>query len=319
MRPTYMQQWDLSYQRQFAKGWVVSVTYIGNKTNHIWVGQELDPALYIPGTCGSAACSTTANTNQRRVLYLTNPATGAAYSTIAQTDDGATANYNGVVVSAQHRFASNYTLLTNYTWSHCISSGNFAGDIAGPSYQNPSNRNADVGNCGFDIRQNYNLSIVATMPKVRSGLMSVLLENWQLAPIFTARTGAPFTPVTGTDNSRTGVGLDRPNYISNPYVENLNSRVWVTPTAYAANAIGTLGNTGTFSLTGPGFYDLDVSLSRRFKLRERANLEVRAEFFNVLNHTNFSNPSGTLSSQNFGVLLAATDPRILQFAMKLTF
>jgi hypothetical protein len=319
MRPTYMQQWDLSYQRQLGKSWTVTATYLGNRTTHIWIGRELDPAVYIPGNCGAAACSTTANTNQRRVLYLQNPATGSLYSTIAQTDDGAGANYNGLVLSAQHRFAGNYTFLTNYTWSHCMSTGNFAGDIAGPSYQNPYNRDADYANCSFDVRHNYNASIVATMPKLGSSWTNRLFSGWQLAPIFTAHSGTPFTPVTGADNSRTGVGLDRPNVISNAYVENLSTRRWVTPNAFVANAIGAYGNAGAFSLVGPGFFDLDVSLSRSFALREHIHLEARSEFFNVLNHTNFSNPSGTLSSQNFGVLLAAGDPRILQFAMKLTF
>jgi hypothetical protein len=298
---------------------VVTATYIGNRTSHIWIGTELDPAVYIPGNCGAAACSTTANTNQRRVLYLQNPVTGSLYSTIAQTDDGAGASYHGVVFSAQHRFASNYTLLTNYTWSHCMSSGNFAGDIAGPSYQNPYNRNADYANCSFDLRQNYNLSIVATLPHLGTGWVNRVFGGWQLAPIFTARTGSPYTPVTGTDNSRTGIGLDRPNVIGNAYVENLGTRRWVTPDAFAANAIGTYGNAGAYSLVGPGYYDLDVALSRIFAVREHIHLEVRSEFFNALNHTNFSNPTGTLSSQNFGVLLAASDPRILQFAMKLTF
>ncbi len=319
MHPTYMQQWDLSYQRQMGKGWVVTATYIGNKTTHIWIGTELDPAVYIPGTCGTAACSTTGNTNQRRVLYMQNPATGSLYSTIAQTDDGAGANYNGVILSAQHRFASKYTFLTNYTWSHCLSTGNFAGDIAGPSYQNPHNRDADYANCSFDLRQNYNLSIVAAVPKIGSGWTGRLISGWQLAPIFTARTGTWFTPVTGADNSRTGVGLDRPNVISDAYVENLSTRRWLTPNAYSANAIGTYGNAGAFSLAGPGFFDLDVALSRIFAVTDRAHLEIRSEFFNVLNHTNFNNPTGSLSSQNFGVLLSAADPRILQFAMKVSF
>jgi hypothetical protein len=319
MHPTYMQQWDFSYQIQLPKNWTFTATYIGNRTTHIWIGTELDPAVYIPGTCGSGACSTTTNTNQRRVLYLQNPTAGSLYSTIAQTDDGAAANYNGAIFSAQHRFASNYTFLSNYTWSHCMSTGNFAGDIAGPSYQNPYNRDADYSNCSFDLRQNFNVSVVATMPKIGSNWTNRILGGWQLAPIFIAHGGSPYTPVTGTDNSRTGVGLDRPNVLSDPYIENLATRRWVTPNAYIANSIGALGNASPFSIVGPSYYGLDIAVSRIFAVREHIRLEVRSEFFNVLNHTNFNNPTGTLSSQNFGVLLSSADPRILQFAMKLTF
>ena len=319
MHPTYMQQWDLSYQHQAGKSWVVSATYLGNKTTHIWIGREIDPAVYIPGVCAGAACSSTKNTNQRRALYLQNPATGSFYSTIAQTDDGANASYNGVVFTAQHRFTNNYTFLTNYTWSHCLSSGNFAGDIAGPSYQNPNSRNADYGNCSFDVRHNFNLSIVAAVPKLGPVWANRVLGGWQLAPIFVAHSGTPFTPVMGVDNSLTGVNLDRPNAISNPYVQDLGTRRWITPAAYSANLAGTYGNAGAFSLVGPRFVNLDVSLSRVFSLKEMARLEARAEFFNVLNHTNFTNPTGSLNNQNFGVLLASGDPRILQFAMKLSF
>ena len=157
------------------------------------------------------------------------------------------------------------------------------------------------------------------MPKIGSAWVNRLVGGWQLAPIFTAHSGTPFTPLTGADNSRTGVGLDRPNVVSNPYVENLDTRHWVTATAYSANSIGTYGNAGALSLVGPGFFDLDFALSRIFAVKEHVHLEVRSEFFNVLNHTNFNNPSGTLSSQNFGILLSSGDPRILQFAMKLSF
>ncbi len=319
LRPTYMQQWNLSFQQQIGRSWLATATYIGNKTTHIWAGTELDPAVYIPGTCGTTACSTTGNTNQRRVLYRANPATGAGYSSLAQTDDGANSNFNGMVLSLQHRFTNNYTVLSNYTWSHCLSSSNFAGDIAAPTYQNPYNRNADYGNCSFDVRQNFNLSLVASVPRFSNGWARTVLTGWQVAPIVTARTGFPYNPVTGTDASLTGVGLDRPNVLSDPYVKNLSTRLWANARSYAANVPGTYGNAGSYSLIGPNYFTIDVALSRIFTVREIHHLEVRSEFFNVLNHTNFTNPSGTLSSQNFGVLLAANDPRILQFALKYSF
>jgi hypothetical protein len=283
-----MQQWNLSYERQLGKDWMVSATYVGNKTTHLWIGTELDPAVYIPGTCAGAACSTTANTNQRRVLYLANPLTGVGYSTLGQTDDGTNATFNALIVTTQHRFSDNYTVLANYTYSHCLSSGNFSGDVTGPTYQNPGNRNADYGNCSFDLRQNFNGSIVATSPKFSGVWMNRLLGNWQIAPLFLVHSGTPFHPTTGIDNSRTGVGLDRPNV-------------------------------GVFSLYGPRYFDIDLSLSRFFTIREGHRLEVRSEFFNVTNHVNFSNPTTSLRSSSFGVILAANDPRILQFSMKYSF
>ena len=319
LRPTYMQQWNLSYERQVGKDWMVSVSYVGNKTTHLWIGTELDPAVYIPGTCNGQPCSTTGNTNQRRVLYLANPAFGAGISTLAQTDDGANASFNSLVFTTQHRFANNYTVLANYTYSHCLSSGNFAGDVAGPNYQNPSNRNADWGNCSFDLRHNLNASVIAASPHFTGVWMNRILGNWQLAPLFIVHSGTPFNPVTGLDNSRTGVGLDRPNVVANPYLRNGSTRQWLQSSAFSANLIGTFGDAGAYSLYGPSYFDIDAALSRFFAIREGQQLAVRAEFFNLTNHVNFSNPTTSLQSSNFGVILAASDPRILQFSMKYTF
>ncbi|HMF74224.1 MAG TPA: hypothetical protein VK604_01045 [Bryobacteraceae bacterium] len=244
---------------------------------------------------------------------------GSKYSTIAQTDDGANANYNGVVLSLQHRFTNIFTVLSNYTYSRCLSSTNFAGDLTGPTYQNPANRNAYYGSCSFDLRQNFVLSVVAKMPKLPSARANRLFGGWQLAPILSIHSGTPFSPLTGTDNSRTGVNLDRPNVLNNPYVENLDTRQWIASTAFTSNAIGTFGNAGSYSLIGPGYFDIDFSLSRIFTVGEIHHVEVRSEFFNVTNHANFTNPSGTLRSQSFGQLLAASDPRIIQFALKYSF
>jgi hypothetical protein len=321
--PTNMQQWDFSYQNQLAANWVISITYVGNKTTHIWTGTAGNPAVYIPGQCGGSPCSTTGNTAQRRLLSLENPVAGAAISTLALADDGSNGEYHGLVLSAQHRFSNHYTLLTNYTWSHCIDEGDFGGDINGPQYQNPYNRNADRGNCGFDIRHNFNLSFVAAAPKFAGSWTNRLLGHWQLAPIFSVRSGPWYSVSSGLDNSLTAVGLDRPNVVPgvDPYVKNMNTRQWLTPSAFTPNLPGQYGNLGQASLVGPGYFEIDAALSRNFTIprHEAQRLEVRFETFNVLNHTNFNTPTTSLTSSTFGTILSARDPRILQFAMKYVF
>jgi hypothetical protein len=99
----------------------------------------------------------------------------------------------------------------------------------------------------------------------------------------------------------------------------MTSRVWVTPTAFTANAPGTYGNAGYNSLLGPGFFGLDANLTRGFQITERHRAELRFEFFNLLNHPNFANPANSIRSATFGVLQSASDPRILQFAAKYSF
>jgi Carboxypeptidase regulatory-like domain len=105
----------------------------------------------------------------------------------------------------------------------------------------------------------------------------------------------------------------------NGRLRNLNTRQWLNSSSFAANAPGTIGNAGSLSVVGPGYFDIDLSLSRSFRIVENQRLTVRAEFFNILNHTNFMAPTNSLVSSNFGVILSANDPRILQFSMKYTF
>jgi len=317
--PTYTNEWNLSYELQPAKDWVVSAAYLGNKTTHIWTGEDIDPGVYIPGTCNGSPCSTTANTNQRRVHYLQNPVSGSLYSSIWQADDGANAEYQALLLKGEHRFSNYYTILANYTYSHCISEADFIGDLGGPLTQNPYNRNGERGNCGFDLRNGFNLSFVVESPRLKNRWADRLLGSWKLAPILTAHSGTWFTPVTGLDNSLTGIGLDRPNVVGNPYVRNTGTLQWIGANAFVPNPLGTFGNAGSDSLLGPAFFNIDAALSRDFPVREHQRLEVRFEFFNLINHPNFSNPDNNLQDSTFGEILSDSGPRILQFAAKYTF
>jgi hypothetical protein len=326
IKPTYMLQWNLSYQRQVAKDWKVSATYLGSKTSHLWLTLDLNPALYVAGTCGSSACSTVANSNQRRILYLQNPSQGQYYASVFTVDDGANSNYHGLLLSVEHRFAGNFTLLANYTWSHCIDDGDFGGNYGRQAqYQNQFSRRADRGNCGYDYRQIFNTSMVVMSPFRGHGLANRALANWQLAPLIRATSGVALTVLSGVDNSLSGediVLVDRPNvvYGTSSYMSAIGPQLqWLNPSALTANPAGTFGNLARNALRGPGTLNFDASFSRLFALRENLKLDVRGEAFNVINHTNFSAPNVTLNSSSFGRITAAGDPRIFQFAMKLQF
>jgi hypothetical protein len=83
-----MQQWNLSYQRQLANNWLISASYMGNKTTHIWSQVNQNPAVYIPGMCNGTPCSTPDNTSQRLLLYLQNPVAGSLFSNIWNAYEG---------------------------------------------------------------------------------------------------------------------------------------------------------------------------------------------------------------------------------------
>lgn len=317
-QPSYMQQWNLSIEKSFAQNWVVSANYIGNRTLHIWAGNELNPAVYIPGKCGSAACSTSANTNSRRVLYLQNPTVGQYYSSVTSNYNGAGESYNGLLINLQHRFADHFTLLTNYTYSHCLAGAVYTGDQGAGVFQNPADPNADYSNCAFDIRHNFVTSLVAKSSANGGRLRRAALSNWQVAPIVSVHSGTPLTPLSGTDRSLTGVGNDRPNVAGDPYAHGSKLQI-LNASSFTFNGPGQYGDSRPYSLYGPDYFNIDGALTKFVTLPESLQMEVRAECFNCFNHTNFKNPGASLNSQTFGKILSANDPRIIQLSLKLNF
>src|SRR6185312_12984243 len=344
VKVTYLEQWNLSVQKQIGASWLLKASYMGNNTIHLWTDQELNPAVYVPGTCaagqfGLAAagpCSTTATTQARRRLTQLNPSQGPLYGTLESLDDGGTASYNALIVSGEHRLSNHFMVLANYTWSHCIADL-VTSELSGPIYTNPSNRRFDRGNCTqIDTRGNFNLSAVVQSPHFSSRALQWVAGDWQLSPIFTAHTGGYFNVTTGVDNALNGIGGQRPNLIANePYCVQQSINCWMKPPQTATSpatapptaggygftsaANGTFGNLGYNNLRGPGFFEVDLALSKRFRVRERQNVEIRAESFNIQTRANFLNPTAAMNSSNFGKILTDVSPRIMQFAVKYAF
>jgi Carboxypeptidase regulatory-like domain len=316
LKTMYMTDWNISYQRQFAGNWLVTASYLGNKTTHLWLGLNLDYDVYIPGQ------STTANATQRSILYLLNPKQGTYYSSLTMTDDGANSDYNGLLVSAQHRVSQHFSVLTNFTWSHCIGDGDFGGDIAGASYQIPTNRDADRGNCNYDYRRLMNTSIVAESPFKGRSWAARILGDWQVSPSLRLQSGGPLSISSGVNNSLTGGSGDRADPVpgASPYTSAWGPQLQMLNTAaFIQNPIGTYGTLGRDTIRGPGTITVNAAMVRFFRFKEPYRLETRFEAFNAVNRVNFSSPATSLTSATFGRITAAGDPRILQFAMKLHF
>jgi hypothetical protein len=276
------------------------------------------------------------------------PSQASYYASIDRMDDGAVAHYNGLLISGNHRFSQHYQFNANFTDSNCISDYDFGAALAGSTNSQLFNRHADWGPCISDARYIFNTSIVAVSSwQSDNKKASNLFRDWQLTPLLTSRSGQPLTLTTGTDNSRTDLNNDRPNQVladwheTNPIcstkaicVQYLANGTNGNPTAFVANPIGTYGDLGRNAVRGPAYIGFDLALVRTFKMGERYSLQVRAEAFNIFNHTNFvggfapagqpagasySGVSTALNSSSFGQIGSAFDPRILQFAMKFFF
>jgi len=331
--------WNLSVQRQVGK-WLISGSYLGNHTAHLWSSRELNPQTYIPGNCSAGQygltaagpCSSTAaaNTAARRKLTLLNPTWGPWYSTVAYLDAGATSSYNGMILSAQHRLSNNFSVLANWTYSHCLADPSTT-ELTGPSYVDPENRAADRSNCSSDHRQQVNISGVLLSPRVRNPWLGVLANGWQAAPIFHWSTGNLTSVTYGTDVALTGAGNQRaqqilPNVYGDGSITNyLNINAFLAP---ASAPKGVYATTRPFTVSGPGVMNIDLALSRNFRIREHQTAQFRAEAFNLTNSVMFGPPTGALNSANFGRINpqiqssapgTTTTARIMQFAIRYTF
>ncbi|MGC9222343.1 MAG: carboxypeptidase regulatory-like domain-containing protein [Terracidiphilus sp.] len=352
----YTIQWTASIQQEVAQGWQMEIDYIGNTTRHDPIGISPDPAVFIPGvwgpngtgctgivTSGPAAvqpgapgtpCSKVGNEVSRFQLTMENPIQGnliqggGGGSTII--DDTATANYNGLVFSANHRLSNSFNLFANYTWSKCLNIADASGDLAGTGVEDPNNIHLDYGPCGASLSQVFNMSLVAMSQfHFSSRMEGLLLNNWEFAPLLVAHSGTPINVTSGEDVSLTDIGHDRPNAVPgvNPYhevtfrkVNTEGTREYLSPAAFTQVTIpGTYGNVSRNSLVGPKYFDIDAEISRMFPIREGMSLDLRLESFNMLNHPNFNNPNAALNSASFGQVSGSSSARLFQGAIKFIF
>jgi len=329
--------WNLSVQRQFGTSWLVSVSYLGTESYHIWVSKQLNPAVIIPGTLPPVACAATAtncngtgNTSLRRLATLINPQEGKYLNFVDQFESGGTSSYHGLIFTLQKRLSRGVSLNANYTWSHCIGDVTIASLVGGTggTYTDVNNRRADRGNCqtgtlsgtqALDRRHIVNFTPLLEAPRFNGAIMRAVASNWRLSTSYRFLSGAFQTATTGTDTALTGAAGQRPNQVlANPLCEHPNAACWINPAAYVSPVVG-LGNAGRSNIPGPGFFQIDMALSRIFKIRERMNLEARGEAFNLTNSYRAGAVTTGRNSAQFGQILTAQDPRIMQVALKLVF
>jgi hypothetical protein len=195
----------------------------------------------------------------------------------------------------------------------------------------PGMRDYNRAFCGGDRKHISNLSTVYETPQFSNRTARILGSGWQISGILKLLSGTAFTVDSGVDTTFTGTSDNgRANQVlGDVYVAEKNKDHWLNPAAFARPTQTTgicseitkscgYGNAAT-SIRGPGSFNLDTGLTRRFNIREGQSVEFRAEAFNVLNHVNPGNPTNSLTSQTFGKSTTAADPRIMQLALKYVF
>lgn len=324
-----MHAWNLSVQRQFGERWAGSVSYIGNYTEHLWNPLPVNAAVYIPGGPCTLPdgrtynpCSTTTNTNSRRVLSMQRWSDGQKIGAVDVHDDRGTQTYSGVLFSFQRRAAQGVSLSGNYTWSTCTGTPTQAGSTpnAGTGYTKPDDIEYDRGRCDSDRRHIVNLTAGVETPRFADDTWwSALASRWRLSGIMRATSGQWLNITVTGDPARNGQTVQRPDRVlGDPYGDKSWNN-YLNPAAFAQPALGTFGTLPRNAVEGPGRWSIDASLVRNFALATTQGLELRVEAFNVLNTTQRGNPVTNLNSPTFGRILSASDPRIMQFAVKYAF
>src|SRR5258708_3583481 len=219
MRPMYMEQWNLSFQRLIGHDWVAAVSYLGSRTVHVPLSYDFNAPQITPVACAAVGGCTAANLNAPRLLTLlagsaSGPQNAGAVGILDLGFDGGYANYNGLLASLQHRFAKGISLQANYTFSKCLSNGDFNGDLRGTYFQIQTNPQGDYGPCNFDIKHIYNTTLVAQSPFKGHDLRGSLLGGWQFASTIRAPSGSPINATNRTDRALTAEGNDRPHLLA---------------------------------------------------------------------------------------------------------
>jgi hypothetical protein len=153
-----------------------------------------------------------------------------------------------------------------------------------------------------------------------SGAVEAILGGWNFRGITTYNSGLPFSPVLNNNSTLNSDQSMRPDVTGDPNFGAKNRNHWFNPTAFTVPGLYVFGNAGRNSLRGPGIFEADWSLDKRFRITEKSNLEFRWEVFNALNWTNLANPSNATDSAAAGVIQDIALPmRNMQFGLQFTF
>ena len=324
----YIQTWHLSLQRQLPKDTLLEVSYNGNHSLRLPIIADYNQAA--PNLPGQS-------------LGVTARVPIPTFGPITWLDPAGDNHYNGLSARLEHRFTQGLYVLNSFTWGKAMGNSEQALESYAGYYQaNPQNiRNlvAEKGPSEYDVKLNNVTTLVYQLPvgkgrKLGSNMNPVaeaLVGGWEITSINTAHTGTPLDVTYGAtganivsslSNDYRGQPFLRPNVSGSATSQSRSAMLNTYFAGYtfaAPAASAPYGNLGRNSFRAPNFDQWDASIDKSFRIREEARLQFRAEFFNVLNHTNFGIPNTQTTSAAFGTVRTTYPSRQGQFALKLIF
>ncbi|HKE24546.1 MAG TPA: carboxypeptidase regulatory-like domain-containing protein [Bryobacteraceae bacterium] len=297
-RSEMSQQWTAQIQQRIPRGFTAQVTYTGMENTHLF-DEQADNVI--------------------------NPLTGTrpypAINVVVHKGNWAVSRFHGLIGSFQRTARNGLFVGLNYTYSHAD------GDISDP--ENVACRACSWGSLPYDVRQNLYIQSSYPLPLGHS----VALRNWIVSGVASLRTGLPLNVTVSRPTTAMADGNNtnqQPNLVPGVSVIPPGGQTigdWINRAAFAVPANNTWGNAGTYIVRGPGLHQLDTAISRRITFKERTDLMLRMEVFNVFNHPQLGNPNVNFSSNLFGQItsIVNTTPigtgtaRSVQFAARFTF
>lgn len=342
-RPPESYQWNLTVSHELLKNTVLEASYIGNHGLHIWRRNVNRNDIAPNQACVGDACDGTtrdARLQIARAALGLSPAIppGSAFTdrqaeliadnrpfqnvgNIVTDESNGNSSYHALQLWLNRRFSDRLAFQAAYTWGHSIS------DVALTSFTNttsdPYNFTSDRGDADLDRRHTFVGNIVYELPSFRSWgkAADFALGSWQLNGIASYFGATPIDIQTfvNTLGVASAVG-QRPNYTGQPlYLDTGDPTRHLNPLAFSTPAAGQLGNLGKGAVRGKAITNIDFSMAKNWRFKERYGFQFRAEFFNVLNHPNFVGFDLDLRNATFGQLLNVQSSREIQLGIKFTF
>jgi hypothetical protein len=303
----YSQTWSFSVQKGLSNSWMLETAYVGTSGNRLLMTSNINAAL--PGA--------------------TNPVSrqpfGSSLGQVVQYSNSAHSIYHGLQSKLEKRFSNGLYFLASYTWSKSIdnqSNGTDDSAASGQYPQDPRNAALDRGLSSFDRTHRLVASWVWEIPTPKmSELSHAIFGGWQLSGIVVAQSGSPFSVLMPCATINAQGNNCRPNVTGNGALPSDERSIaeWFNTSAFVIPSPQAYGDAGRNILRAPGTTNMDVGFSRSFAWMETRRLQIRSEFFNALNHTNFGLPVHSIDSPALGTITSAAPSRVIQIGARLEF
>lgn len=333
----YAQQWNFAVQREVGKDMAVEVAYSGSKVTHVGMPEvNLNQLTVAQLGQGAALLERVPNpffgavprwsslgdpTISRAQLLKPFPRFTAV--SMYRNNVGDT-NFHGLLAKVERRFSRHLSFLASYTRGKLIDE---ASSVFNASVQAGAVENSPVADA-FNRKLERDVSN-GDMPNVFAGSWTYeipgrrrWLSGWQVSGIVSLQSGLPLGLTQATNfNAFAGFGTQRPNRVADPRLPaaERNTARWFRTEAFTIAPQFTLGNSSRNPVRGPATRNIDLAVVRSLRLAESANLDLRAEVFNLTNTPLLGAPNTVLGTPGFGAITAAGDPRVIQLALKLRF